>query len=60
MGREGGQGIEQKTTMLANKSVACVAGVKRGGGRGNLSARGRVVSCPNSLPLPLSNAYHAG
>ena len=34
--------------------IACVAGVKRGRGRGNLGARGRkrVVSRPNSLPLP--------
>ena len=40
--------------------VACVAGVKRGRGRGNLGAReregtpppSRAVSCPNSVPLP--------
>ena len=36
--------------IFSTVAVACVAGVKRGRERGNLGAR--VVSRPNSLPLP--------
>ena len=38
--------------IFSTVAVACVAGVKRGRGRGRGNLGARVVSRPNSLPLP--------